>query len=120
MNRCGHSKLVLLPKKIINLFHSFFFSDDMQILIKTMDDTTISIAVNPSDSIRNVKEKIHRECPPDQLRLVFAGKKLEDDRTLNHYSVQNESTLHLVQRLPRVRDVARNLHRDANGNGAER
>lgn len=85
-----------------------------------MDDTTISIAVNPSDSIRNVKMKIHQECPPDRLRLVFAGKKLEDDRTLNHYNVQDGSTLHLVQRLRRVQDVARNLHRDVNGNDAER
>ena len=87
-----------------------------------MDDTLATIAVNPSDSISSVKKKIHGlcKCPSDQLRLVFAGKKLEDDRTLNHYNVQNESTLHLVQRLPRVRDVARNLHRDANGNGAER
>ena len=108
-----------LLKKIINLSHSFF-SDDMQILIKMMDDTTTSIAVNPSDSIRKVKKKIQQECPPDRLRLVFAGKKLEDDRTLNHYNIQNESTLHLVQRLRRVRGVAWNLHRDANGNDAER
>lgn len=85
-----------------------------------MDDTTISIAVNPSDSIRNVKKKIHKECPPDRLRLVFAGKKLEDDRTLNHYNVQNESTLHLVQRLRRVQGVAWNLHRDVSGNDSER
>lgn len=99
MNRCGRSKRFILLKKIINLFRSFFFSDDMQILIKTMDHSVISIAVNPSDSIRNVKKKIHKECPPDKLRLVFAGKKLEDDRTLNHYNVQNESILHLVQRL---------------------
>ena len=84
-----------------------------------MDDTLATIAVDPSDSIRNVKKKIHRlcKCPSDRLRLVFAGKKLEDDLTLNHYNVQNESTLHLVQRL---RGVAQNLHRDANRNDAER
>ncbi|CAH3021642.1 unnamed protein product [Porites evermanni] len=93
--------------------------DEIQILIKMMDDTLATIAVNPSDSISNVKKKIHRLCkyPSDRLRLVFAGKKLEDDLTLNHYNVQNESTLHLVQRL---RGVARNLRRDANGNDAER
>lgn len=85
-----------------------------------MDDTTTSIAVNPSDFIRNVKKKIQQECPPDRLRLVFEGKKLEDDLTLNHYNVQNGSTLHLVQRLRRVQGVARNLHRDVNGNDAER
>lgn len=84
-----------------------------------MDDTLATIAVNPSDSISSVKKKIHRlcKCPSDQLRLVFAGKKLEDDLPLNHYNVQNKSTLHLVQRL---RGVARNPRRDANGNDAER
>ena len=119
----GSSKLVIsaeIDKKITSIYS--FFPDEIQILIKMMDDKLATIAVNPSDSISNVKKKIQRlcKCPSDQLRLVFAGKKLEDDLTLNHYNVQNKSTLFLVQRLPRVRDVARNLHRDANGNDAER
>lgn len=119
----GSSKLVILAEihqKTTSIYS--FPPDEIQILIKMMDDTLATIAVNPSDSINNVKKKIHRlcKCPSDQLRLVFAGKKLEDDLTLNHYNVQNKSTLHLVQRLPRVRDVARNLRRDANGNDTER
>lgn len=119
----GSSKLFILAEihqKTTSIYS--FFPDEIQILIKMMDDTLATIAVNPSDSISNVKKKIHRlcKCPSDQLRLVFAGKKLEDDLTLNHYNVQNKSTLHLVQRLPRVRDVARNLRRDANGNDTER
>ena len=118
----GSSKLVIsaeIHQKSTSIYS--FYPDEIQILIKMMDDTLATIAVNPSDSISNVKKKIHRlcKCPSDQLRLVFAGKKLEDDLTLNHYNVQNKSTLHLVQRLPRVRDVARNLRRDANGNDTE-
>ena len=71
------------------------------ILIKTLTGKTIFMEIHPNSTIEEVKERIRDSVriPTDQQRLIFAGKQLEDNRTLADYNIPKGSTLHVVLRL---------------------
>lgn len=73
----------------------------MQLFVKTLDGTTITLNVESADNIGQIKQKIQEKqgVPRDAQRLIFNGKELQDEKSVADYGLQSENTLHLVLRL---------------------
>jgi ubiquitin len=73
----------------------------MQVFIKTLTGKNITLEVNPEDTIERLKQKIQERegIPPAEQRLIFSGKQLDDNKTIQNYNIQKDNTIHLVLRL---------------------